>query len=372
MFFLTLSNMGGLTMFTFLTYLISFTSFFFYILPISFNNFANSNSSNKSAFYFISCSEIFSLFLAPCLIYFSILNFWSSHSYSLWFGHLIFSIFQRKMSIFIIITFLIIIRLYLSVTYISSKEICDFFITKFNFLYWILLLFHVNSIFTTIFIIEILSTLIFLLILTSTFSSCYFYKNLDFSSHSFFENSVPFTLIQSILFFFWISLLSSLNLFLFIILLHNKIFSFDWYLIEHIFLYFINVSSFKNIYVLGIVWSVVIISIFIKCGIAPFYLWKPTFFKGLPFSSLIFYISYFYYFLFLFIIHFLTSYFHELFYFYSFISLIIILIGMFTLLFILCETFYIKTFLAISSILNALLVFIAMVSTHTSDIIFFL
>lgn len=45
---------------------------------------------------------------------------------------------------------------------------------------------------------------------------------------------------------------------------------------------------------------------------------------------------------------------------------------MFILLFILCETFYIKTFLAISSILNALLVFIAMVSTHISDVVFFL
>ena len=38
----------------------------------------------------------------------------------------------------------------------------------------------------------------------------------------------------------------------------------------------------------------------------------------------------------------------------------LIVFGIFTLLFILCEAFYIKVFLALSSILNTLFVFLAM------------
>jgi hypothetical protein len=235
-----------------------------------------------------------------------------------------------------------------------------------------MVLFFTNSIFTTVFVIEVLSTLIFLLLITSVYSSNFFYKNLDFSSHSSFENSNPNTLIQSILFFFWVSLLSSLNLFLFIIFLYEKIYTFDWYLIEYIFSYFINVNSFKEIYTLGIVWFIIILSIFLKCGIAPFFLWKPTFFKGMTFSALLFYIVFFYFYLFLYLIYFLTSYFHELFYFYTFVSLIIVLFGIFTLFFILCETFFIKTFLAVSSILNSLLLLLAISSSHTVDHLFFL
>ena len=139
---------------------------------------------------------------------------------------------------------------------------------------------------------------------------------------------------------------------------------------DNIFLYFINISSYKDIYTLGITWFIILFSIFLKCGIAPFYLWKPTFFKGMSLSALSFYISFFYYFLFLFLIQFLSSYCHEFFYFFSIVSLLLIFLGLFTLIFILCETFFIKTFLAVSSILNSLLVLLCISASHSSDFIF--
>lgn len=363
---MTLSNLWSFSIFLPLTYLIFLISVTLYLIPLFYN------SSTKNTFFAISSLEANHIFLIPCISILTLVSTWSSPSISLWFGHLVYSSFQYKITLLIVLTFTLFLYLYSNVSYISSREICDFFITKFNFLYWTVLLFYANSFFTVIFIIEILSTLIFLLMLTSVFSSCFFYKNIDFSSHSFFESSTPFTFIQSILFFFWISLLASLNLFLFLIFLYDKMYTFDWYIMEHIFIYFISISSYKDVYVLGLTWFFILFSIFLKCGIAPFFLWKPTFFKGMSFSSLSFYISFFYYFLFLFLIQFLTSYCHEFFYYFSLISMLLIFLGLFTLLFILCETFFIKTFLAISSILNSLLVLLCISCIHSVDFFFFI
>jgi len=311
---LTLSNFWSFSLFLPLTYLIFLVSLTFYLIPIFYNY------NTKNTFFIVSSFEINALFYTPCVLILSLICLWSSPSISLWFGHLVYTSFQYKITILILLTFIIFFYLYSNVSYVSSREICDYVITNFNFLYWVVLLFYSNSLFTVIFIIEILSTLIFLLLLTFVFSSTFFYKNVDFSSHSSFESSTPFTFIQSILFFFWISLLASLNLFLFLIFLYDKMFSFDWYLMEYIFSYFISVSSYKDIYVLGLTWFFILFSIFLKCGIAPFYIW----------------------------------------------------LGLFSLFFILCETFFIKTFLAVSSILNSLLVLLCISSPHIIDLLFFL
>ena len=63
---------------------------------------------------------------------------------------------------------------------------------------------------------------------------------------------------------------------------------------------------------------------------------------------------------------------NELFYFNMFINLIMVLTGVVMVLFILCESYYLKAFLAMSSILNTLLVFLAMSSFSAVDFLFLL
>jgi hypothetical protein len=208
-----------------------------------------------------------------------------------------------------------------------------------------------------------------MLIVTSTFSTTYFYRNLDFSFGHFFQNSTPYTYLQSVLFFFWISLISSLNLFLFILLFYVKALTFDWTLAEYVFEFFVSTSSSRDLLSMGIAWFVFIFCLFLKCGLAPFYIWKPTFFKGIPIYTLFFYITYFYFMLFIFIIYLLTTHFSTIFYFYTIVTSLFVLAGMVVLLSIMCESFYIKSFLAISSIINSLLVFLALLSTHTTDVL---
>lgn len=146
---------------------------------------------------------------------------------SVWFGHIIFTSFQYKITYVILLFFSLVIYSLSSVIYFSSNEIYDFFITKYNFLYWIILLFFSNSFFTVIFIIEVLSTLIFLLLVTSTFSSSFFYKNINLDFKFFFQNTIPYTFLNSIIFLFWVSLVSSLNLFVFLIYVYTMLMTFD-------------------------------------------------------------------------------------------------------------------------------------------------
>ena len=372
MFFITFSNLWSFSFFFFLTYTILIISLITYVLPILNSPLKYTTSKNKSEFSMINASDLAYVFVTPLVCILISVLLWVSPATSAWFGHVVITSFQSKLTLLILLNFAMVILVVASTMYFTSREIYDYTITTFNFLYWIILIFFSNTIFTSIFVIEVLSTLIFLLLITSTFSSTFFYRNLNLSFGHLFQQSTPYSYLQSILYFFWVSLLSSLNLFLFCLFFYFKMFTFDWYLMEHVFIYFSNTASLKEILSLGLTWFVLMFCIFLKCGIAPLYIWKPTFFKGIPFYTIFFYICFFYLFLFLFIIHLLTSYFSEIFYFYSVVTLVFVVTGLITLLFIVCESYYFKAFLAISSILNSLFVILALSTTHNVDLFLWL
>jgi hypothetical protein len=372
MFFITNSNLWTFTVFGPLTYIIFIYSLLFYILPTLTNKTYAVTTKNKSSFNILNT---FDLVILICLFFLSfiiLLSIWSSPATSSWFGHIIFTNLQWKMSYFIWTLFNIIVFILFNATYLTSREVYDYYIVLYNFSYWLLLLFMSNSILTMIFIIEVISAIIFLLIVTSTFSSTYFYRNSSLSFGNLFQNSTPYTFLQALIYYFWISLISALNLFLFLLLVYLKLHTLDWFTIEFVFEYLTITNSYKDLCAIGLVWTILLLSIFIKSGIAPLYLYKPTFFKGLPFFSLFFYICFFYFFFFLFTIHLLNSYFATLFYFYSLVIVLFVLLGLGTLFFIICDSFYLKVFLAISSILNSLFVFLSLTSLHQISYLFWL
>ena len=247
MFFLTFSNVWSFTFFFTISYVILITSLIIYLLPVINSQLKYSLSKNKTYFTITSSSDMFLIFLIPILVILMVNISWMSPNISIWFGHAVFTNFQMKILLLLNFSFILFLWVFTHTTYYSSKEIYDFVITTFSFFYWIFLLFCSNSIFATIFVIEVLSTLILLLIVTSTFSSTYFYRNTNLSYGHLFQQTTPFSYIQSILFFFWVSLISSLNLFLFCLFMYIKLLTFDWYLIEHIFNYIISNNSFKVI-----------------------------------------------------------------------------------------------------------------------------
>jgi len=369
MIFLTFANIWSFSFFFLMSYILLITSLITYLLPI-FHSFTKYTvSKSRTYFSFINSFDLFWVISTPLILLFALNNIWVGPILSAWFGHIVFTSFQLKVTYLLITTFWLYLLIFNSTTYFTSREIYDYTIVTFHFLYWLTLIFFANTIFTVIFIIEVIGALIFILVITSTFSSTFFYRNLNLNYGHLFQQSTPHTYLQSILYIFWISLISSLNLFVFLLLFYFKILTLDWYIVEYIFLYFVNINTTKDIFTLGLIWFVLLFSIFVKCGLAPLFIWKPTFFKGLPLYTLFFYITFFYSSFYLFVIQFLTSSLSEIFYFYVILFWLLVLIGLFFLFFILCETYYIKAFLAISSILNSLLVFLALATPHYIDLL---
>lgn len=367
MFFITTSSLWSFLYFFILTYSVFIFSILIYLLPIQARFTHLPSSSTKTKFSYINSFDLIPVLLTPLFILCLVTLLWSSSVVTAWFGHIIYTPFQSKIFYLLTFTFSLTLIVLSTTSYYSSQEIYDFLISNYSFYYWMFLLFTTNSIFTVIFGIEVLSTLIFLLIITSSYSTNHFYRNLDFSFGNYKQQVFPYTHLQSLLFFFWMSLITSLSLFIFLLYFYTKVLSFDWFLLEYIFQYIISTQSLTSIMSLGLTWFVFTVCVFLKCGVAPLYIWKPTFFKGLPMGLLFFYICFFYFFLFVYLINLLVINFSSIFYYFIFIQIVFIFVGLLFLLAILCETFYIKSFLAVSSILNSLFVFLAISNSHTID-----
>jgi hypothetical protein len=372
MFYITFSLLWSFNYFFLFTYVLMIFSVILYLIP-SIKDIINYTKFKKiNNFDYLTGFDLYWLLITPLFIMLLINFAWTGPSLSAWFGNIIFSAFQYKMSFLVLFIFYLVLVVYSSSFYFSSREVYDYFLVCFNFFFWIHFLFFANTLFTVIFFIEILSTLIFLLLITSSFSTTYFYNNLNLNLHNYFNSTTPFFFVQMLMYFFWISLISSLNLFFFLILFYIKFLTFDWFFFEFIFFYIINLSQLKDIFFIVFVWFNLLFCIFLKCGLVPFYFWKPVFFKGIPFHALFFYIFFFYFFIFFFFLYFFLIYVNEIFYFFIGINMCLLILGFFILLFILCEAYYIKAFLALSSILNTLFVFLALNGINIVDFFFFL
>jgi hypothetical protein len=334
-------------------------------------DFTQSNSSlNSTSFSYITGFDLLSTLLASVTL-FCLINFaWTGPTILVWFGHLVVGSLQYKVFYWLILWFVLVWVVYSTTFYFTSNEVYDYSLVTYFFILWILLLFHSTNLFSFIFFIEILSTLVLLLLITSTFSSLYFYSSTTLANHSYFQNSLPFAFLQTLLFFFWVSLVSSLNLFLFLLLFYVKIVTFDWFSIEFIFQYVVGIGTLKDFFYIALAWFNFLVCIFLKCGMAPFYFWKPTFFKGIPLHALFFYIFFYYFFLLLFFTYTLLVLLNEVFYFNIFVNLVLVSIGLVLTTFILLESYYLKAFFAMSSILNTLLIFLSLSSLNSIDFIF--
>ena len=367
-FFLSPSIVWNLSYLFLCVYIIFIFSLLIYLIAGS-NNHLNFNNFNK--FYYLTGFDLTYFVLLPLFLYLLLNWSWVSPVTLAWFGHLIFSNFQFKFTYIFLFFFSLIIITYITTFYFSSSEVYDYLIVSYNFFFWLNLLYYSNNIFTFIFFIEVLSTLIILLLITSVFSSVYFYNNVSLTLNNYFQYSTPFAFLQTLLFLFWISLISSLNLFVSLTLFYIKFLTFNWFLLESIFSYILLMQSQKSLFFVILMWFNFIFCIFLKCGVVPFYFWKPTFFKGLSYHSLMFYIIFFYFFLFNFLIYYFLIYLNDLFYFNIITNLILLVLGLLMLFFLLLESFYVKAFLAISSIINTVFIFLAMSSFNIIDLTLF-
>lgn len=362
--------MWSLSYFTPVFYVTLITSALLYLLP-NLPLFLQVLVGGKiTTFTTLRGSSLFGFLISLLILTLIVHSTWSGPSLTAWFGHTIFSFLQYKITYLLLFFFTTFSSVLLCSTYFSSSAPFDFFITALNFFVWTWMLFLSNNLFTFILVLEVLSVATTLLIVTSTFSSSSFYTNTVYASHEYFQSTTPLAFFQTLLFFFWVTLIASLALFLFLIFFYLKFLTFDWNVTEALVFYVITIADLQTLFSISFVWLVLLLCVFLKCGIVPFYLWKPTVFKGMSISVLFFYIYVYYFALFFFFLVLLVNYLHELFYFNIYVLLMFLIVGALVLTTILFESHYFKTFLALSSSLNSLLILFSAVGTQTLDVLF--
>lgn len=367
-FFLTHSFVWSLNYFFLTLYLVVCITIILYTVPNLLEFTSSRTHLRKQTFTFLSGASLITVFSTPLVLLTMVLLSWTGPVVVTWYSHIIFSMWQYRLTYLIVLNFYIYIIITAANILFTSNNPYDFTIVLYSFFFWVNFLFTANNFFTFIFFIEVISTLVILLLISSTFSNTFFFNTRNLVKHSYLQSSTPEALLGAALFFFWISLMSSLFLFLFLTLFYLKTFSFDWYLTEIIFNFVLCTADLKHIFSFSLAWVLISFCLFLKCGLAPFFFWKPTFFKGLSVHTLFFYIFYYYFFLILFLTYFFLVYMSEIFFFNTTTTLALILVGTACIFFILFESYYIKTFLAVSSILNTLLIFLAMTGSQVSDL----
>ena len=366
------SSVWALFYFSQSVYILLITSSVVYLIP-NFSEFVGVTGSVKSAnFLTIEGQDLYLLLITPSILILMVHSTWAGPSVTSWFGHLEFSRLQFKATFLLFFIFLSYIFSFSISTHFSSTNIYDFVLVLYNFFFWLWLMFFSNNVLTFIFFLELLSATITLLLVTSTFSSSHFYSNLSFSKHSYFHFSTPTAFLKTLLFFFWITLVSSLLLFLFLIFFYLKFFSFDWNITDLILLHLVSCSSLIELFSLSLTWLILTSCIFLKCGTVPFYFWKPIFFKGLSMHSLFFYVYVYYFSVFMYFIYVVFFYLNEFFISNLYVFVLFTVVATLGISVLLFESFYLKAFLALSSILNSVFIFFALCSSHSFDTLFIL
>jgi hypothetical protein len=289
----------------------------------------------------------------------------------LWFGHLIISDFSLKFSMLVVFLFIIFFSALGSLTNFYAREIFDFCTVCVQFCLWFTFLFSANSFFCVFFFFEIIATLVFLLLVTSCFSATGNFAQESMASFSYFAAQLPNFYLNSLLFFFWMSMLASIGLFFFSMHFIFWFYSFEWSLLELMFVFQVAEMSSYQFATQAACWLGLILCLFIKCGVAPFFVWKPAFFKGIPLITVFFYTVFYYFFLLTFIFLLLTSYANEIFVTFIYFHLLLVSGGLLITVLVFTEVTHLKPFFAFSSIVNSLFMFAGLVGSSTSDLVVF-
>lgn len=234
---------------------------------------------------------------------------------------------------------------------------------------WLDLLFLCTNLFTLVFLIELISiTLFIILSIFNTYKTVNFNFNYTTNFIIEYNHIKPTYQFYSLILLFWMSFITSINLFLYLIYFIYFINTFDFILIDYIVLYF-NINSNKFNYLqLNFIFIGFIFTWFLKLGLVPFFFWKPNVFKGLPFTFISVYVLFFYFLFLIYSVYLFTFFLNELINYIYLFNVILIYIGLIFLIFFLFEITNIKVFIAYSSILNTLLVFIFLFFNYYNNI----
>jgi len=316
---------------------------------------------------FVFIKKYFIIFLLITINFYIV----SGYSTSLWFNHLLLDSFNFKINILVSFTFFISLIFTMHNNLFLNSSVINFLSSIINLFIWIFFIFLSSNILSFIFLLEMISASVTTLTVSSFFFINFKFSKLKLTYNNYFFLNISFYKVSSIMYFFWTSFLTSINLFFFLLIFNYYFYTLDLVFFNHLLSFNLNFFSYSNIIVYFFIVFLFLFIIFLKCGLVPFFLWKPNFFKGLSFYYISFYTVFYYFFLLFFFLTFLSKYFISFIEFFSVILILLIFIGLFFLMTSLFSISYLKSFFAYSSILNTLFFFFLLITSNSSIFSFF-
>ena len=253
--------------------------------------------------------------------------------------------FINNLILFLIVNFFVFI-LIKAVRNNNLNKSIDYYFSINNILMLTPFLFMVNTVFTFLFFIEVVS----ILVLYKLVSSKIWFFNPNNSKNS----KLPQYYINMLFFQFWVTFFSTIFIIYFYINIFYVFGSSEWFLISYF-----NINDCTILYKhsdkqINFLISIFIFSVFFKLGVSPIHLFKLEVYKGIPYLSIFFYTIYFLtvflFFTIVLLIDFLIS-----FNVYVFLLLFVILFfGILYVIVLIFDVSFLKVFFAYSTIINTI------------------
>ena len=306
-------------------------------------------SSNKSFIGFYSNILFFNVIFLYTL---------RGKNFTLWFNH--FNLTNFTVYMFLLFNIIGIVLFFLLNTFTNKNNIyqnIDYLFSINNLVIFLPILFCVNTLFTFLFTLELISVVL----LYKLVSSKIWYKN-TFKS-KYIENTIPQNYINMIFFQYWITFFSTIFIVYFYINMFFIFGSSDLHIIQFLQEYNYN-NSITEDNIIYISMSIFMISIFLKLGITPFHLFKVEVYKGIPFISIFFYTTYYFTIFFTFFLFYLLDSLPGMVTYYYFSLIFCISSGTVYVIILLFDVSFLKAFFTYSTIINSigfLMTYIAMI-----------
>jgi hypothetical protein len=271
---------------------------------------------------------------------------------SFWLNHNYINNFNLNLSLLIIFLLIISYSIFLSTKYQNLIVNNDYYFSLLNISILLPYLFLTNSLFNFLFILEVISILIFYKFVVSKFwfnEKFSFFKKTNILERVFSRNYI------NVLFFqYWINFFSSVVLIISIINIMYLYGSTDWFFLNLINSINNNIIYSNDLEFNILLWISFFICFFLKVGLTPAHLFKIEIYKGIPFISIFFYTTFYFMGYFIFLTLFVQIYINSFKIYFYFFFIIFLIVGFIYTLFLLFDVSFTKAFFAYSTVVNSL------------------
>lgn len=301
-----------------------------------------------------SCNFSIKCFLQYFVIYylillFIILRFLHCDVCTLFFGQLIFTPFNLKILYIFLIWSLFIFYIYMQWHAMLSNVLLYTFITYLlTIVCWSLWL--CSSLFTIIFLFDTLNLTLYL----------FFFNSINKRYLKINDQAWVGGFLGGFTIFFWMSFLSTILFLLFCYYIYSTFHTFNIYLLNVNFFFLLISSTIQEIIRICLYFIFLIVFIALKLGIAPFFLWKFSFFQNLNFLTLFIYLFGYYFFISLFFFFNFYNYFMFAYFFFKWYIYFYMVVSIFFILIKFNKINSIYTFYIYSSLLNLNLILLVL------------